>query len=106
MAAHAWTGGLTSPNAHSYAGICPLGCMYHSRVSRMSWLFAKSGSIIAKGIVWNAMSHAANHGYSHLSGSDKTSAADMCHQLWLRPFQRDAGGAGSAGSPSSQRSTM
>ena len=52
------------------------------------------------------MSHAANHGYSHLSGIDSTSAADMCHQLWLRPCQRDAGGVGSAGSPSSQRSTM
>ena len=30
-AAHACTGGLTSPNAHSYAGSCPFGCMYHSR---------------------------------------------------------------------------
>ena len=29
IAAHAWTGGLTSPNANSYAGTWPLGCMYH-----------------------------------------------------------------------------
>ena len=27
QAAQACTGGLTSPNAHSYAGIWPLGCM-------------------------------------------------------------------------------
>src|SRR5262249_59710657 len=30
-AAQACTGGLTSPRDHSYAGIWPLGCMYHSR---------------------------------------------------------------------------
>jgi hypothetical protein len=50
-------------------GIWPLGCMYHSRVSRISWFFAKSGSIIANAIAWNAMSQAANQGYSHLSAS-------------------------------------
>src|SRR2546425_9520199 len=42
--AHACTGGLTSPNANSYAGICPLGCMYHSRNSSTSWSFANSRS--------------------------------------------------------------
>ena len=43
-AAHACTGGFTSPNAHSYAGICPLGCMYHSRsINRISWSFANAG---------------------------------------------------------------
>ena len=34
--AHACTGGFTSPKANSYAGIWPLGCMYHSRSMRMS----------------------------------------------------------------------
>ena len=43
-AAHACTGGFTSPKAHSYAGSCPLGCMYHSRQSRRSCDFANSGS--------------------------------------------------------------
>src|SRR5215813_7097669 len=26
IVAHGWTGGLTSPKFHSYAGICPFGC--------------------------------------------------------------------------------
>ena len=43
-AAQACTGGFTSPNAHSYAGNCPFGCMYHSRSRRMSCSLAKSGS--------------------------------------------------------------
>jgi len=30
------TGGFTSPSAHSYAGSCPFGCMYHSRRKRTS----------------------------------------------------------------------
>ncbi len=40
-AAHACTGGLTSPNAHSYAGIWPAGCRYQSRSSSSSCSFAK-----------------------------------------------------------------
>ena len=34
--AHAWTGGLTSENSNSYAGICPFGAMYHSLKNKMS----------------------------------------------------------------------
>jgi UDP-glucose 6-dehydrogenase len=30
MAAHAWTGGFMSPKFHSYAGTCPLPCIYSS----------------------------------------------------------------------------
>src|SRR6476646_865622 len=41
-AAHACTGGFTSSKAHSYAGSCPLGCMYHSRQKSSSWSFANS----------------------------------------------------------------
>ncbi len=80
--------------------------MYHSRVSSSSWSLANCGSIIAKATQWNAMSHAANHGYSHLSGIDSTSPALRCHHSWLRPRLRSAGGGGPAGSPSSQRFTM
>src|SRR5262249_20128941 len=71
--AQAWTGGLASEKSNSYAGICPLACMYHSRSSKMSWSLANWGSIVAKGIMWKARSHAANHGYSHLSGTERTS---------------------------------
>src|SRR6202035_1937562 len=48
---HAWTGGFTSEKAHSYAGSCPLGCIYHSCVSRVSCCFEKSGSMSAKQIL-------------------------------------------------------
>src|SRR5436309_572247 len=44
--------------------------MYHSRRKRLSWFFAKCGSIFENGIMWKARSHAANQGYSHLSGFD------------------------------------
>ena len=46
-AAQAWTGGFTSPNAHSYAGIWPFGCIYHSRSINSNCSFAKAGSICA-----------------------------------------------------------
>src|SRR3712207_7489317 len=36
---------------------------------------AKSGSTCASGMVWKAVSHAANHGYSHSSGIEMTSAS-------------------------------
>ena len=41
--AQACTGGFTSSNANSYAGICPLGCMYHSRSSSRSCSLANCG---------------------------------------------------------------
>ena len=63
----ACTGGLTSPKFHSYAGIWPSGFMYHSRVSRSSCFLANEGSTTANGIQWNAVSHAAKNGYSHLN---------------------------------------
>jgi hypothetical protein len=63
----AWTGGLTSPKFHSYAGIWPSGFMYHSRVSKSSCFLAKVGSTTANGMQWNAVSHAAKNGYSHLN---------------------------------------
>jgi len=62
----AWTGGFTSPKFHSYAGSCPSGFMYHSLVSKSSCFLANAGSTTAKGIQWNAVSHAAKKGYSHL----------------------------------------
>ena len=40
----------------------------------MSWDLANSGSTRASGIVWNARSQAAYHGYSHLSGIEMTSS--------------------------------
>ena len=73
-AAHACTGGFTSEKFHSYAGIWPLGAMYHSRVSMISCRFAKVGSTSASTTVWNARSHAAYHGYSHVSGIETTSS--------------------------------
>ena len=45
------------------------------------------------------MSHAANQGYSHLSGIDMMSNASKCLQPALRPLLRDAGGGGCVGSP-------
>src|SRR5204862_682105 len=77
-AAHACTGGFTSPKAHSYAGSWPFGCMYHSRSISINCSFANSESTRARGTQWNARSHAAYHGYSHLSGIEITSALYMC----------------------------
>jgi len=71
--------------------------MYHSRVSKSSCFLAKEGSTTANGIQWNAVSHAAKNGYSHLnrivrrlratdvirthlSGMERTSATCMCGQ--------------------------
>ncbi len=104
-AAHACTGGLTSPKSHSYAGSAPLECWNHSRHSRISWYLANAGSTWARATQWNAMSHAANHGYSHLSGIDMMSNASKPCQCELRPVSRLAGGVGWVGSPSSQRRT-
>ena len=54
---------------------------------------------------WKDRSQAANQGYSHLSGIDMMSNASKLRQRLLRPLRRLAGGAGCAGSPSSQRVT-
>ena len=104
-AAQAWTGGLTSSNAHSYAGRAPFGCWNHSRQSSVSWYFANAGSTCASATQWNAMSHAANHGYSHGSGIDMMSNASKLTQCMFRPPWRDSGGVGWVGSPVSHRRT-
>ena len=93
-AAHACTGGLTSEKFHSYAGICPFGCMYHSRSSRISWLLANSGSMWASVTQWNARSQAAYQGYSHGSGISRTSWLSRCSQSPLRILPRPGGGGG------------
>src|SRR6516164_5603212 len=74
-AAHACTGGLTSPKSHSHAGSAPFGCWNHSRHSKISWYLANAGSTWASATQWNARSQAANQGYSHLSGIDMMSKA-------------------------------
>src|SRR5580704_5583945 len=102
----ACTGGLTSPKFHSYAGNCPLGCIYHSRPSSTSCRLANSGSTNDNATQWNPRSHAANQGYSHLSGIDNTSSLLRCCQSWFRPFRRCAGGGGCPGSPCSQSKTL
>ena len=104
-AAHACTGGLTSSNAHSYAGSAPFGCWNHSRQRSVSWYFAKAGSTCASATQWNAMSQAANHGYSQGSGIDMMSNASKLSQRAFRAPWRDAGGEGCVGSPVSQRWT-
>jgi hypothetical protein len=71
----------------------------------LSCSFANCGSSRAIGTMWNARSHAANHGYSHLSGIESTSRAKKCGQSLLRPPFRLAGGAGCSGSPPSQSDT-
>ena len=48
--------------------------MYHSRSIKISCRFAHSGSTRHSGMQWNARSHVAYHGYSHLSGMEITSA--------------------------------
>ena len=53
-----------------------------------SWFFAKSGSTIARATQWNARSHAAYHGYSHLSGIEMTSWLTMWNHDSLRVPRR------------------
>src|SRR5262252_5518605 len=101
-AAHACTGGLTSPKSHSYAGRAPFGCWNHSRHSRISWYLANAGSTWASATVWKARSQAANQGYSHLSGIDMMSNASKFRHREFRPPSRWAGGTGWPGPPSSQ----
>ena len=43
-------------------------------------------STIASGTVWNARSHDAYHGYSHVSGMEMTSSLIMWNQFRLRMF--------------------
>ncbi len=104
-AAQACTGGFTSSNAHSYAGSCPLGCMYHSCNSSRSWPLAYPGSTCAIATQWNARSQAAYHGYSQVSGMEITSQLVMCFQCALRPCRWLSGGGAEFGSPDSQRAT-
>ena len=99
------TGGFTPPKFHSYEGICPFGCIVHSRSIRRIWSFANCGSTCASVAQWNPRSHDANHGNSHLSGIEMTSRVKTCVQSWFRPSRRSGGGGGSAGSPSSQSFT-
>ena len=98
-AAHACTGGFTSPKSHSYAGSAPPGCWNHSRHSRISWYLAKPGSRCARATQWKAMSQAANHGYSHLSGIDMMSSASKLRHREFRPVSRCGGGAWLGGVP-------
>src|ERR1700757_846167 len=58
--------------------------MYHSRVRRTSWSFANCASTMASGMQWNARSHAAYQGYSHLSGIEMMSALFRCCHSELR----------------------
>ncbi|KAG9796365.1 Six-hairpin glycosidase, partial [Aureobasidium melanogenum] len=67
---------------------CPLGCMYHSRVNKSSCFFANSGSIMARGMQWNAESQAAKNGYSQESGIERISSKYICFQWILRTFLR------------------
>src|SRR5215470_13091994 len=92
QAAQAWTGGFTSPKAHSYAGTCPLGCEYHSRRISSSCSFANVGSTQAIDTQWKARSQAANQGYSHGSGMEITSELVTWTHSRLRPPLRDSGG--------------
>ena len=85
--------------------MAPFGCWNHSRQSNVSWYLANAGSTCASAMQWNAMSQAANHGYSHGSGIDMMSKASKLLQRALRPSSREAGGRGWVGSPSSHRST-
>ena len=55
--------------------------------------------------MWNAKSHDAYQGNSHLSGIEMTSSLKRCVHDALRPSQRDSGGGGCSGSPVSQSST-
>src|SRR5437667_328136 len=65
--------------------------MYHSRVSNVSCDLANSESTSASEMQWNAKSHAAYHGYSHLSGMEIMSALLTCCHSWLRPCLRSLG---------------
>src|SRR5690348_18180963 len=59
----------------------PLGCMYHSRRKSLSWALALSGSTSASGIMWNARSQAAYHGYSQVSGIERTRSEEHTSEL-------------------------
>src|SRR5262249_56151280 len=101
----AWVGGLGWWNERSEGASGAVGCWNHSRQSRISWYFANAGSTRASATQWKARSHAANHGYSHLSGIDMMSNESNVLQCALRPASRDAGGVGWPGSPSSHCAT-
>src|SRR4030095_767991 len=48
---------------------------------------ANSGSTIESGKVWKARSHAAYHGYSHLSGMEMMSSLSMWNHSEFREFR-------------------
>ncbi len=55
-----------------------------------SWSLAKSKSTSDRESVWNARSHAAYQGYSHLSGIEMTSAFSMWdHSTFRTPVVSD-----------------
>ena len=55
---------------------------------------ANWASTRARGTQWKARSHAAYHGYSHLSGMEMTSALLRWRHSWLRPYLRCVGWRG------------
>ena len=61
--------------------------MYHSRVSKSSCFLAKVGSTTANGIQWNAVSHAAKNGYSHLDKTVRKSKAKTLSGLTCRAWR-------------------
>src|SRR4029079_5996965 len=85
MAAQACTGGLTSLKFHLYDGHCPSGFIYHSLITSSNWCLANVGSTTAIEMHWNARSHAAYQGYSHLSGIMIMYWFFKCVQSLLRP---------------------
>src|SRR5215470_9507730 len=103
--AQACTGGFKSENSHSYAGIWPLGCWNCSKRRSQSCSLANSASTKARATQWKARSQAANQGYSHLSGIDRTRIELRCCQRLFRMERRDSGGGQFGLSPSSQADT-
>src|SRR5262247_890159 len=103
--AQACTGGFKSESSHSYAGIWPLGCWNCSKRRSQSCSLANSASTKARATQWKARSQAANQGYSHLSGIDRTRIELRCCQRLLRMWCRDSGGGQCGLSPSSQADT-
>src|SRR5881392_822388 len=67
--------------------------MYHSRKKRLSCFLAKCGSIFENGTMWKARSHAANQGYSHLSGIEMMSSATKWRQSPFRSPEPPASGS-------------
>jgi len=92
--AHACIGGFTSlrlsfVRGQLAAGVhVPLAQEQHELRLGVLWIEPRHGSM------WKARSHAAYHGYSHLSGIEITSRLNRFDQSWFRPCLRDSGGLG------------